>query len=37
VRGRTDVQPGETVHLTIAPGKLHAFDPKTGRRRELAA
>ncbi|WP_159591141.1 ABC transporter ATP-binding protein [Chelativorans xinjiangense] len=30
--GRTEVRPGETVGLTIAPQHVHLFDPETGRR-----
>jgi multiple sugar transport system ATP-binding protein len=35
IRGRTEVQPGETVHLAVEPGNLHVFDGATGLRREL--
>jgi len=37
IRGRTDVQPGETIHLTIRAADLHVFDTATGKRRDIAA
>ncbi|HWK67594.1 MAG TPA: sn-glycerol-3-phosphate ABC transporter ATP-binding protein UgpC [Rhizobiaceae bacterium] len=36
VRGRTEVKPGETIHLTVRPSDLHIFDTRTGRRRQPA-
>jgi multiple sugar transport system ATP-binding protein len=30
--GRTELQPDETVHLRVAPGKVHLFDGATGKR-----
>ena len=35
VRGRTDVRPGETIHLDVQPRDLHVFDSRTGKRREI--
>ncbi|WP_378945586.1 ABC transporter ATP-binding protein [Mesorhizobium sp. ANAO-SY3R2] len=32
IRGRTDVGPGDTIHLHAAPKDVHAFDTKTGKR-----
>ncbi|MGO4831444.1 TOBE domain-containing protein, partial [Rhizobiaceae sp. 2RAB30] len=37
LRGRTDIQPGQTIHLGTSPADLHVFDSKTGRRRDAAA
>jgi multiple sugar transport system ATP-binding protein len=34
VRGRTPVQPSDTVHLKLRPQDLHVFDSRTGKRRE---
>ena len=34
VRGRTDVRPGETIYLSVAPNDLHVFDSRTGKRQE---
>lgn len=36
VRGRTDVQPGDTVHLSVKPEHIHIFDPKSGKRQEIS-
>jgi multiple sugar transport system ATP-binding protein len=35
IRGRTDVKPGETIHLSAASSHLHVFDPGSGKRREI--
>jgi multiple sugar transport system ATP-binding protein len=37
LRGRTDVAPGETIHLKLKPADLHVFDTATGLRRETQA
>jgi multiple sugar transport system ATP-binding protein len=37
VRGRTVIQPGETIHLDFGPADLHIFDSRTGRRRAAGA
>jgi multiple sugar transport system ATP-binding protein len=34
VRGRTDVRPGETIHVSAKPADLHVFDTASGKRRE---
>jgi len=34
IRGRTDVQPGETIHVAAKPADIHVFDTASGRRRE---
>ena len=31
-RDRIDLRHGQTVHLAVEPGRLHAFDPETGAR-----
>ncbi len=35
IRGRTDAQPGQTIHLEAHPADLHLFDSGTGKRREI--
>ncbi len=35
VRGRTDAQPGDTLHITVRPADLHIFDHGTGQRRNI--
>lgn len=35
VRGRTDVQPGDTIYLNVLPKDLHVFDTRTGKRQEV--
>ncbi len=37
MRGRTEVKPGETIHLSVPLAHLHIFDPGTGKRREITA
>nr|WP_295462655.1 TOBE domain-containing protein [Mesorhizobium sp.] len=37
IRGRTDVKPGETIHLSVTLSHLHVFDPQSGLRRETAS
>jgi multiple sugar transport system ATP-binding protein len=32
LHGRTDAQPGETVHLAIDAAKAHVFDGQSGQR-----
>jgi multiple sugar transport system ATP-binding protein len=34
VRGRTDVRPGDTIHVSAKPADLHIFDTASGKRRE---
>ena len=36
VRGRTDVQPGDTVHLSVAQEHVHIFDPQSGKRQDVS-
>nr|WP_246504861.1 sn-glycerol-3-phosphate ABC transporter ATP-binding protein UgpC [Microvirga antarctica] len=32
IRGRTAVEPGETIHITAEPDNIHVFDTQTGLR-----
>ena len=34
-KGRIGVEPGQSVHLRMQPGKIHLFDAKTGKRIQL--
>ncbi len=34
VRGRTDVRPGQTIHLSALPADIHVFDMQTGQRQQ---
>ena len=29
-RSGTEARPGDVVELSVRPGRLHAFDPRTG-------
>jgi len=37
IRGRTEVRPGETIHLTARAADVHVFDTGSGRRLSAAA
>jgi len=37
IRGRTEVIPGETIHLTARAADVHVFDTRSGQRRAAAA
>ena len=36
IRGRTEVNPGETIHLTARAADIHVFETRSGRRRAAA-
>ena len=36
IRGRTEVRPGETIHLTARAEDVHVFDTRSGRRHAVA-
>ena len=36
IRGRTEMRPGETIHLTARAADVHVFDTRSGRRRTAA-
>lgn len=37
LRGRAEVQPGQTIHLSALPADIHVFDTQTGRRQGSSA